>query len=542
MGMLVKYGWLVVFIAAIVSACGGSSSNNGGGATTNTEVGVFIDSPVVNIGYRTATQEGVTNANGEYLYLPGEEVTFFIGDLDFPATTAAGVVTPLDLAGTTSLSDNTVVNIIRLLQTLDTDANPENGISLDDAAALAAVQVDFGQSVEGFASSADVLALAMNGGQEIAVTELVSESDARVHFNQQLIGEGLIENSLVGVWHMTGFPSPSVGGSDFTVFLFLADGRYFQADVNEINEGDGMEVGTYTFTGEDITFATTFDTNSEVGVSSRVEPSVLTVALNENSFSFPSDDSREVGDYTFTRFSPFGSPFLGVWSIENTTFAFLDNNQYIGFQINEENGFNGYEFGSYSLDGTDLSITTLDNSDGEALLCNLGSENDCTDKVFGATIIDDQLSLYVPDEDVTVVFSKDVLPVGGFSLDLTTTSASSVMTNSQCPNVTGGFDYVFSSEGMNLTGSDTWQTPDCVLGADESFDISLEELEQGLDIPFNCIDYPICRAGDLNKIVTGTDQDLRSFTSTQFFNQDTNILTYIKEVEGTVFTEVIIVQ
>ena len=62
--------------------------------------GVFLDSPVINIGYRTDTLEGITSSLGEYEYLPGETVTCFIVNLEFPHVQASGKVTALDIAGT----------------------------------------------------------------------------------------------------------------------------------------------------------------------------------------------------------------------------------------------------------------------------------------------------------------------------------------------------------------------------------------------------------------------------------------------------------
>lgn len=52
--------------------------------------GILLDSPVINIGYRAATQEGTTNAQGEFNFVEGETVTFFIGDLEFPDVEATG--------------------------------------------------------------------------------------------------------------------------------------------------------------------------------------------------------------------------------------------------------------------------------------------------------------------------------------------------------------------------------------------------------------------------------------------------------------------
>ena len=116
-----------------LAACSSGDSPSG------TKTGVFLDSPVINIGYRTETiSNGVTNSLGEFNYLQGENITFFIGDLALPSTLATGTVTPLDIANSQDTSNTTVVNIIRLLQTLDKDGNLDNGITITDAAIAAA--------------------------------------------------------------------------------------------------------------------------------------------------------------------------------------------------------------------------------------------------------------------------------------------------------------------------------------------------------------------------------------------------------------------
>lgn len=105
------------------------------------KTGVFIDSPVQGLSYRTSTQSGFTNERGEFNYLEGGVITFSVGDVFMPPVIAGSQITPLDLAGTNNLSDTTVVNIVRLLQSMDVDANPDNDILLDDAV-HAALQTD----------------------------------------------------------------------------------------------------------------------------------------------------------------------------------------------------------------------------------------------------------------------------------------------------------------------------------------------------------------------------------------------------------------
>lgn len=193
--------------------------------------GVFLDSPVINIGYRTETLQGVTSSLGEYEYITGETVAFFIGDLEFPAITAKGTVTPLDLAETVDINNSKVVNMIRLLQTLDQDGNPDNGLMITDIAKSAATQVDFTLSVSDFESSTAITALIPNAGQDPSVSNLVTATSAISHFQGQLDAlEKLNFNAdtLVGRYNVV---FAAVEGThrytfsaDGTVFIIWADG------------------------------------------------------------------------------------------------------------------------------------------------------------------------------------------------------------------------------------------------------------------------------------------------------------------------------
>ncbi len=122
-----KFNLLIVGVAlAFCFACGSSDDDN----KPNVLTGQFIDAAVGGINYRTETQEGITNANGEFSYIAEETIVFSIGDINFPSATAKTVLTPCDLADTDKTSDKSLINMARLLQTLDTDGNPENGITI----------------------------------------------------------------------------------------------------------------------------------------------------------------------------------------------------------------------------------------------------------------------------------------------------------------------------------------------------------------------------------------------------------------------------
>ena len=63
-----------VLLAPIVVACGGSDD-----ADPNLQTGRVQATAIENLRYKTQSQEGRTNADGTFSFLPGETVTFFVG-------------------------------------------------------------------------------------------------------------------------------------------------------------------------------------------------------------------------------------------------------------------------------------------------------------------------------------------------------------------------------------------------------------------------------------------------------------------------------
>lgn len=182
----VKASVLATICIGIVG-CGGGSTDN-----SSERSGVFLDSPVANMEYRTETISGTTNSQGSYEYIAGESVVFSIGDLEFPRVSARSVVTPLDIAGTSDVNDSRVVNMSRLLQTLDVDGNADNGIYIPDSARSVATPVDFDLPESEFSNSGAVTSLIFNAGQDTAVTALVSSENAIDHLQEQLNADSFL--------------------------------------------------------------------------------------------------------------------------------------------------------------------------------------------------------------------------------------------------------------------------------------------------------------------------------------------------------------
>lgn len=174
--------------ALLISACGGGGSDGANPDTTPTaSVGVFEDSPVAGLHYETATLSGTTNASGEYEYLPTETITFSIGGIVLGSATGSKVITPLTLvAGATDATNPVVTNIVRLLLTLDSDGNPDNGISISLATATAAANQSVDFTAADLAADPGMLALLPLLPGTPALVDAVT---AQTHFAATLAGQ-----------------------------------------------------------------------------------------------------------------------------------------------------------------------------------------------------------------------------------------------------------------------------------------------------------------------------------------------------------------
>jgi hypothetical protein len=88
--------------------------------------GHFIDAPVVGLSYRGPTQEGVTadssaEDGGGFLFFPDETIEFSVGTVTLGSALADKKVSPLDLFHGADSTDPRVINVARLLQSLDDD-------------------------------------------------------------------------------------------------------------------------------------------------------------------------------------------------------------------------------------------------------------------------------------------------------------------------------------------------------------------------------------------------------------------------------------
>ncbi len=210
---------LTIMAAAIstlaLAGCGGGSSSNADSSNTDSSTGVFVDSAVQGVAYQTTTQSGTTNASGEYEYATGETVTFSIGGVTLPPVAAKAVVTPFDMVGTKDATNPKVINIGLLLQSLDSDKDPSNGITIS-AATITALQNlelsgdDFDTDDVSFKSKFAGVNL---DDDDIDSNDWKTKEEVQEHLSNA--------NGIVGTWML--------GSSDATGLVFLkllANGQY----------------------------------------------------------------------------------------------------------------------------------------------------------------------------------------------------------------------------------------------------------------------------------------------------------------------------
>lgn len=188
--------------------------------TSTTLKGVFYDSPVAGLEYRTQTLSGVTNDKAEFTYLEGETVTFSVGGLVLGAAIGKNMLTPADIVievggQTKRLREEKLVNIARFLQSLNRDDNIEDHITITDEirkiVAKYRYDIRFDQSEDSFSEN---------------VKDLFVELKSTLRTGYQ--AKNHLRRTMHGIRKMTDVKIPTRDGSYVLANIFrpVAEGRY----------------------------------------------------------------------------------------------------------------------------------------------------------------------------------------------------------------------------------------------------------------------------------------------------------------------------
>ena len=149
--------------------------------------GVFLDSAVAGVGYSTSGGlGGFTDSEGTFYYKEGDTVTFEIGDISLGSVVAAEKLTPIEVMGASGTADQKVINLSRLLQTLDADGDPSNGINIEESTrtAMAGKTVNFDVPLDSFERANQSLTTAVG-------KNMVTAKAALKHLHNTLANAGL---------------------------------------------------------------------------------------------------------------------------------------------------------------------------------------------------------------------------------------------------------------------------------------------------------------------------------------------------------------
>ena len=260
--------------------------------------GQLVDAPVTGVRYSTSSGvSGITDVNGSYRYNAGDVITFSLGGLTIGAVTATPRISPLELAGGNATK---LTNILVLLQSLDADATPANGINITAPTAAAVTSaINLAQDPLVFASTANTaLRSAMTAGGLTGSIRTITQANA--HFSSQAMSI-LTSN----IWHITN------GVNDTTFVRFLPGGEYL---IGQAAADHYVEYGTATVQGFD---AQTFDIQFKPSVNRGVGATIAPVITRR----FRSDGDALINPQNerMPKVENVAGSLVGVWAGSTTT-------------------------------------------------------------------------------------------------------------------------------------------------------------------------------------------------------------------------------
>ncbi len=259
------------FILALTACDGVNKGASSGSAKPQAGPATGLLPDTAGIAYLASSgTAGTTDENGIYKYNHGDTVEFKLGSLIIGKVRGAPIVTPIELAGDSSPR---LQNLLILLQSLDVDANPVNGISIPaNAAASLSASVNLDSDPAAFAASTELAKAREAGGIAGAVR---TAKQANAHF----LSQGISRLST-NIWVKYDDASASV-----IRISAAGDGEYLQGeatpddscDANRVCGGNlvskaGVEYGAASVSefdtrGFKFVGAPTIDTNLQAGLS-----------------------------------------------------------------------------------------------------------------------------------------------------------------------------------------------------------------------------------------------------------------------------------
>jgi hypothetical protein len=194
MKKIITLGAISLVASAILVGCGSSSSSDD--SSVEYLDGYFIDAAVANCEYETTSgKHGRTDKDGKFQYKKGDKVKFSLGGLSLGEAKPAedGLVTPKSL----TVDEESKVRLLRVLQSLDSDNNPSNGITISDEVITSLEK--WAQERNGEVKIADISDIELINIDDNLKKHLDSDSDGELDVDAQK-AQNHFEESIQN-WH-----------------------------------------------------------------------------------------------------------------------------------------------------------------------------------------------------------------------------------------------------------------------------------------------------------------------------------------------------
>ncbi len=172
----------------VLTACGGSNNSSQTPAVTPAISGVFLDAAVEGLDYEAGNSKNSTRADGGFSCTSGETLNFNLGGLKLGSAACGNLLTPLDLAKASSPKEESVINRLVTLQTLDEDNDVSNGIKIaaNLKTALANQSLDFNAAPTEFNLALNKLLSTLPANYQGRTVDADKRALAREHFEDTL--------------------------------------------------------------------------------------------------------------------------------------------------------------------------------------------------------------------------------------------------------------------------------------------------------------------------------------------------------------------
>jgi len=369
-----------VVVTLLLSGCGSDNPD-----TSKTGVSYYLDNAVGGVSYSCGTQEGKTDKDGKFNFDVGKDCTFSLAGITLRTTTSDKLVDKGNI-----IEDN--LKVAKFLQSIDSDNNLSNGISITDEVIEALTNaLDKHDSKGKLPEDTILVVVVADIGNDVEKITGDVRTDAEVLQHLEETKASIINKTLLNSeWSVTETGITETCGEGLGSRSYPITVISYSNSSITLSTPAGNQSGTYS--GSNISYKGSYPEDGGTTTSS----TELTVSSNDTELNGSSSWTWSDGNgfscngtttisatrkgYTpaTTQSAPIGDMSLSDLIVGKTLYSyakgdldvptvkFQDDGQYIG--TNMTNGsVTGSNLGSYRIDGNTIIVKNIDNKENDIL-------------------------------------------------------------------------------------------------------------------------------------------------------------------------------